>query len=290
MRLPSAIIADDSRTRALGRATHERRRAGEIGFVPPDCAATGGGDGGPSQACRAEIGFVPPKSALPRGGSDGGPRVACSADIGFVLPDSRQLRGGGDRGPWIAARPRRSRPLQGIERLDRALSPRERAALVAIEPHQPGGRIGGGKSFDHDLRARAADARDVDLRLGDAERGGAARLGRRIPGDPARQVGGLRRERRIREHGLAQPVTQRVARAPLLAGARARPGAARRIGAVGGEDSFVGAWGGRRTRIPPGIMCGIIECEVSTMPAPSPPLAPKSGLPDFGIKDSVEVG
>ena len=36
-------------------------------------------------------------------------------------------------------------------------------------------------------------------------------------------------------------MTQRVARRRGLAGARARTGAARRIGAVGGENSFVGA-------------------------------------------------
>ena len=211
-----------------------------------------------------QIGFVLPKSTQPRSGGDRGPRVACPAETGFVPPKPPELRGGGDRGPGIAAWPRRGRDTRdGIERPDCGFPPRQRAPLVAVEPHQPGGEVAsGGEAFDHDLLARAADAPNVDLRLGDAQRGSAAWLGRVLPGDPSRQVRGLGREARIGEHRLVQPVTQRVARAPLLAGARARPGTARRIGAVGGVESFIGAW-----------CCG---CEVSRALGPSPPLAGES--------------
>jgi len=182
MRLRSVIVADDSRTRTLGRGTHARRRAGDIGFVLADCAATGGGNGSALKACPAEIGFVLPNSTQPRSGGDRGPRVACPAEIGFVLPKPAQLRGSGDRGPEIAAWPRRGRALQGIERPDCGFPPRQRPPLVAVEPHQPGGDVaGGGEPFDHDLLAHAADALDVDLRLGDAERGSAARRGRVLP-------------------------------------------------------------------------------------------------------------
>jgi hypothetical protein len=89
--------------------------------------------------------------------------------------------------------------LQPIERPDRELASRQRAPLVAIEPHQPGGGVGGGETVHHDLVAHAADALDVDLRLGDAPRGCAARLACAIPGDPPRQSGGLDRKRRVGE-------------------------------------------------------------------------------------------
>jgi hypothetical protein len=213
MGLRSFIGADDSRTRTIGRGTHARRPAGDSGFVPPSrvrlrkigpafgfwvsadgCAATGGGGGSAPKACPAEIGFVLPESTQPRRGGDRGPRVAPFAETGFVPPKSAQPRGGGDRGPGIAPSRRRGRALESIERPDCGFPPRQRPPLVAIEPHQPGGDVaGGGEAFDHDLRAHAADARDVDLRLGDAQRGSAARLGRALAGDPSRQVGGLRR-------------------------------------------------------------------------------------------------
>jgi hypothetical protein len=64
----------------------------------------------------------------------------------------------------------------------------------------------------------------------------AARVVGSLPGDPLRQRQHLGSERRIGEHRQAQAVAQRVARHDRLAGARARPGAARRIGAVGGAD------------------------------------------------------
>jgi len=259
------------------------RRTGERGFVPPDCAfarsasadrrAAAGGGSSALMACAAEIGFAPPKSAQPRGGGDRGPRVASFvasfaasfADIGFVSPNAPQPCGGGDLAPRVAAWPRRGRDPRGIERPDGRLSPRQRAALVALEPHQPRRDVAGGREpFGHDLRAHAADAGDIDLRLGDAQRGGAARLARILPGDPSRQGGRLRRERRIGEHRLVEPVAQRVARALALAGGRARPGAARRIGAVGGVHFFIDAWRCGRMGIEPAAIAG----EVSTMPAP----------------------
>src|SRR5262249_49839905 len=121
MRVRSVIGANDSRTGTIGRGTHGRRRAGDIGFVLPDsafalwasadrCAATGGGNGSALKAGPAEIGFVLPNSAFalwasadrstqPRRGGDRGPRVAGPAETGFVPPKPPQLRGGGDRGP-----------------------------------------------------------------------------------------------------------------------------------------------------------------------------------------------
>jgi hypothetical protein len=236
MRVRSAIGANDSRTRTIGRGTHARRPAGDIGFVLPDFATTAGGKGSVLKACPAEIGFVLPNSTQPRSGGDRGPRIACPAETGFVPPKPTQLRGGGDRGPGIAAWPRRGRAPQGIERPDCGFPPRQRAPLVAVEPHQPGGGVGRRKTFPVDLRTQSADALNVDLRLGDPERGGAARLARALPGDPLRQRCDLGGKRRVGQHRQAQPMAQRVARHRGLAGARARPGAARRVGAVGGAD------------------------------------------------------
>jgi hypothetical protein len=190
---------------------------------------------------RHQIGFVLPKSTKPGRSGDRDPRIARPAEIGFVLPKSAQPGGGRDGNPGVAAPWRRSRDLQFIECLDRRLSPRQRAPLVAIEPHQPGGDVaGGGKAFHHDLVAQAADALDVDLRVGDAERGFTARLARALPGDPLRQRGNLRREHRVGQHRQAQPMAQRVVLDRGLADARARAGAARRIGAIGGEDGSTG--------------------------------------------------
>jgi hypothetical protein len=188
-----------------------------------------------------QIGFVLPKSTKLGRSGDSDPRIARPAEIGFVLPKSAQAGDGSDGAPQIAPRRRGGRQVQRIERLDRRLPPRQRAPLVAIEPHQPGGDVaGGGKAFHHDLVAQAADALDVDLRVGDAERGFTARLARALPGDPLRQRGDLRREHRVGQHRQAQPMAQRVVLDRGLADARARAGAARRIGAIGGEDGSTG--------------------------------------------------
>jgi hypothetical protein len=187
-----------------------------------------------------QIGFVLPKSTKLSRSGDRDPRIARPAEIGFVLPKSAQPGGGGDGAPQIAPRRRGGRQLQRIECPDRELSPRQRPPLVAIEPHQPRGGVRRRKTFREDLRAQAADTLDVDLRLGDTERGGAARLARALPGDPPRQRGDLGRKREVGHHRQAQPVAQRVARHHGLAGARARPGAARRIDAVGGADRGAG--------------------------------------------------
>ena len=193
-----------------------------------------------------QIRFVLPKSTKPGDGGDGGPWVTCFAEIRFVLPKSAEPRGDSNGGPRVAARLRGGHEFQGIERPDRRLSPRQRAPLVAVEPHQPRGDVAfGGEPFHHDLVAHAADAQDVDLGLGNAQRGGTARLARALPGDPLRQRGGLARKRRVGEHRQAQPMPQRVVRHHGLAGARARTGAARRVGAVGGENFFIGAWSHR---------------------------------------------
>jgi hypothetical protein len=241
MRLRSDIAGENSRSGATakrGCRTCGYLRLRRTGLERFDFTAAATAGGFTLKAGPAEIRFVLPKSSQPRSGGNRDPRIACLAETGFVPPNPLQPRGGGDRGPGIAPSPRHGRAFQGIERPDCGFPPRQRPPLVAIEPHQPGGDVAGGtEPFDHDLLAHAADARDVDLRLGDAERGGALLLGRILPGDPSRQVGGLRREPRVGEHRLVQPVTQRVARAALLAGGRARPGAARRIGAVGGVDS-----------------------------------------------------
>jgi hypothetical protein len=84
-----------------------------------------------------------------------------------------------------------------------------------------------------------------------------ARLARPLPGDPLRQRGDLGRERRVGQHRQAQPMAQRVARHRGLAGARARPGAAGGIGAVGGETPlFIGACSRRQTGIDPASRAG----------------------------------
>jgi hypothetical protein len=132
--------------------------------------------------------------------------------------------------------------MQGIECPDRGVSPRQRAALVAVEPHQARRDVAfGGEPFRHDLQAHAADAQHVELRLGDAQRGRVLLFARVLPADPSRKVRGLGRKRGIGQHGQTQPMAQRVARHHRLAGARARTGAARRIGAVGGENFLVAA-------------------------------------------------
>jgi len=164
------------------------------------------------------------------------------AVFGFVLPESAQPCGGGDRGPRAPAPSWRNRAVERIERLDGALAPRQRAALVAVEPHQARRDVILAEPRGHDLRPHAAHPQHVDLRLGDAQRGGAARLARAGWGDPLGQRRDLGRERRVGEDWQAQPVAQRVARDRGLAGGRARPGAARRVGAVGGEHSFIDAW------------------------------------------------
>ena len=288
MRLRSLIVADDRRPRALGRGTHDRRRAGDIGFVLPDsafalwasadrCAATGGGNGGALKACPAEIGFVLPNSAQPRRGGDRGPRIACprrhrvcSAKV-RAAPRRRRRR---PRDCGVAA----ARPgAPGIERLDGGLPPRQRAPLVAVEPHQPGGDVAAAANPSIMICVRTRRMRWMST-CASAMRNAAARRGSLASSPAIRRasVRGLGRERRIGQHRLVQPVTQRVARAPLLAGARARPGAARRIGAVGGVDFFIGAWCCGRMGIHFGIMCGAIACEVSRAPGPSPPLAGES--------------
>jgi hypothetical protein len=218
---------------------------------------------------RGSIGFVLPKCADPGGGGHGGPRVAAAGrsspdrsgrarrspqgEGGFVLPKSAQPRRGGDGGPRVAAaRPGRQRAIQCIEGLDRRLAPRQRAPLVAVEPHQARRDVILAEPRGHDLGADAAHAQHVDLRLGDADGGGMACLARALPGDPLRQRRHLGSEHRVGEHRQAQAVAQRIACHDRLAGARARPGAARRVGAVGGEQSFAGAWAGRRTVAHPG--------------------------------------
>jgi hypothetical protein len=134
----------------------------------------------------------------------------------------------------IASTPRGGGGVQGIECLDGRLAPRQRAPLVAVEPHQARRDVVRPEPLRHDLQAHPADAQHIHLRLGDAERGGGMRLARALPGDASRQLRGLGRERREGEHRHVQAMAQRVARHHGLAGARARPGAARRIGAVGG--------------------------------------------------------
>jgi hypothetical protein len=130
--------------------------------------------------------------------------------------------------------------LQSIEGLDGGLSPRQRPALVAVEPHQPCRDVILAETLGHDLRTHAAYPQHVDLRLGDADRGGAARLARALPGDARGQCGDLGGQGRLGEHRQAQPVAKGVARDGSLAGARARAGAARRVGAVGGEGRRAG--------------------------------------------------
>src|SRR6185437_5382267 len=84
-----------------------------------------------------EIGFVLPNSAQPGRSGDGAPRIACPAEIGFVLPNALEPCGAPHGSPRVA------RPslgpglaLQGVERLDGGVSPRQRAALVAVESQQ----------------------------------------------------------------------------------------------------------------------------------------------------------
>jgi hypothetical protein len=215
-----------------------------IGFVLPKSACARrrpSGAGGRALRGSAD------KSTQPGDRRDGGPRIARPARFGFVLPKSAQPGGGRDGDPRVAPPPRGGRRIHGIEGPDRRVSPRQRAALIAVEPHQPQRDVVLAETFRHDLQAHAADAQDVDLRLGDAERGGALRFARLLAGDPPRQGRGLGRERGIGQHRHAQPMAQRVARHHGLAGRRARAGAACRIGAVGGAESFIRAWSGRRS-------------------------------------------
>jgi hypothetical protein len=141
--------------------------------------------------------------------------------------------------------------LQSIEGLDGGLAPRQRAALVAVEPHQASRDVIFAETLGHDLRTQAAHPQHVDLRLGDADGGGAARLARALAGDALGQCGDLGGQGLIGEHRQAQAMTQGVARDGSLAGARARTGAARRVGAVGGQNPFIGACSCRRTGIHP---------------------------------------
>ena len=172
-----------------------------------------------------------------RGGA-GSSRVAA---IGFVPPKSAQARRGGNGNPVVTSTPRGGAGAQGIECLDGRLAPRQRAPLIAVEPHQARRDVVRPEPLGHDLQAHAADAQHIHLRLGDAERGDGVRLACALAGDPPRQLGGVGRERRVGEHRHVQPVAQRIARHRGLAGAAARPGAARRIGAVGGAEFFTDA-------------------------------------------------
>jgi hypothetical protein len=260
-----------SKGRAVDGFIDMTRAEVNIGFVLPKSNKLGGGRVGgpwvaaPAFALRATAG----RSTQPRGGRDGGPRIARSAASGFVLPKSAFARlrasgcggqalqpsadksaqpgGGRDGDPRVAASAPDGRGIQGIECPDRGFSSRQRTALIAVEPHQPRRDVVLAEAFRHDPQAHAADAQDVDLRFGDAERGGAVRLAGALPGDPLRQGRGLGRERRIGQHRQAQAVAQRVARHHGLAGTRARAGAARRIGAVGGADPFIRACSRRRS-------------------------------------------
>jgi hypothetical protein len=183
-----------------------------------------------------EIGFVLRKSTKLRDGGDRDPGIARPAGSGFVLPEATQPGGGRDSSPRIAPPPHGRRGIERIEGLDGGLSPRERAAFVAVEPHQARRNIVIAETFRHDLPAHAADAQDVDLRFGDAKRGGAARFAGVGSGNPLRQRGDISRKGGIGENGHAQAVTQRIACHCGLAGRRARAGAARRIGAVGSAN------------------------------------------------------
>jgi hypothetical protein len=211
-----------------------------------------------------EIGFVLPKSLEATGGGDGGPAFALRATagrhssrpIGFVLPKSAEPCGGGDGRPGIAAPPGRNPAVEEIERLDGRLAPRQRPPLVAVEPHQARRDVILAESLGHDLRAHPAHPQHVRLRLGDADCGGVAGGARALPGDALGERRDLGRQRRVGEHRQAQPVAQRIAGDGGLAGPRARPGAARRVGAVGGENSFVGACSGRRTGFHPASRAG----------------------------------
>jgi hypothetical protein len=181
------------------------------------------------------------KSAQAGHGRDGDPRIARPAAIGFVLPKSAQPGRGRDRDPRVPAPRRDRRSIQRIEVPDRGPSPRQGAALIAVEPHKSQGDVVLAETFRHDLQAHAADPQEIDLCLGDAERGRAPRLARALPGDPARQFRDLGRERGIGQRRDAQPMAQRVTGHHRLAGGRARAGRARRIGAVGGDLTFTGA-------------------------------------------------
>jgi hypothetical protein len=184
-------------------------------------------------------------------GRRGAPACAPGREpIGFVLPKSSEPGGGGDGGPWVAARLARGRAVQCIECLDGGLSPRQRAALVAVEPHQARRDVILGESLCHCPVAHAARPQHIDLRLGDADGGGVARGAGAFPGDAGRQRRDIGRQRRVGEHRQAQPIAQGVARDRGLAGARARPGAARRIGAVGSADRRAGHAGPRRAAAP----------------------------------------
>jgi hypothetical protein len=143
--------------------------------------------------------------------------------------------GGRHGDPWIAAPPPGRRSIQRIKCRDGGVSSRQRAPLVAVEPHQARRDVLLAETLPHDLQTHAADAQDVDLRLGDAERGLAVPFVRLPSGDPPRQGRGVGRERGVGQYRHAQPVAQRVARRHRLAGGRARAGAARRIGPIGGD-------------------------------------------------------
>jgi hypothetical protein len=178
----------------------------------------------PCSARAAAIGFVPPKSA-------------CA--LRAPAEKSAQPRSRRDRGPAVGPAPRGGHGVQAVECLDGRLAPRQGPALIAVEPHQSRRDIALAEAGGHDLQADAADAQHVHLRLGDAERGGAVRLARALPGDPPRQRGGLGRERRVGQHRHVQPMAQRIPCHHGLAGGGARAGAARRIGPVGGADSRI---------------------------------------------------
>jgi hypothetical protein len=216
----------------------ERRICGSAPHPDPLPARAGRGSAGTFDCGLQGNGFVLPNSAKPYPGSCH--RGSGGRQNGFVLPESAEPCGRDYGRPRIAAPRRHLDDLQCIECLDRRLAPRQRAALVAVEPHQARRDVILAETLGHDLRAHAAHPQHVDLRLGDADGGGMACGARVRAGDAPGQRDDLGRQRRVGEHRQAQAVTHGVARDRGLAGARARAGAARRVGAVCGADRRAG--------------------------------------------------